>query len=373
MSFKKLGDYIKQVDERNDNSSVTLLRGVSTSKKFIESKANMTGVSLHNYKVCRPGQFAYVSDTSRRGDKIAIAYNANEEFIVSSVYTVFECDTKFLIPEFLFIWFNRPEFDRYARFNSWGSARETFDWDSMCSIMMPIPSLSIQGKYAALYQGLMKNLRAFEAGMDDLQVCCETYMQRLVQTEESKRLGDFIEQLSERNVDSKISKVQGLSISKRFIESKANLNGVDLSSYKKVKPRNFAYIPVTSRSGDKIAIAMNAGATCIISASYITFEVVESRGLIPEFLLIWFNRPEFDRYARFNSWGSARETFDWDSMCSIMMPIPDLEKQKAIVAMEKTMRERKRINEDLKSQIKSICPVLMSGVVKTELVSTRKE
>ncbi|MBW6498881.1 MAG: hypothetical protein K0B09_10860 [Bacteroidales bacterium] len=122
MSFKRIGDYIKQVDKRNTDFSVTLLRGVSTTKKLIESVANMSGVSLHSYKIVEREQFVYVSDTSRRGDKIAIALNVEEPCIVSSIYTVFEVIEKTkLVPEYLFLWFNRAEFDRYARFHSWGS------------------------------------------------------------------------------------------------------------------------------------------------------------------------------------------------------------------------------------------------------------
>ncbi|MFW5983214.1 MAG: restriction endonuclease subunit S, partial [bacterium] len=117
MKYKRLGDYIQLVDNRNTDGAVTHLRGVSTTKQLIPSVANMTGVDITRYRVVRKGQFVYVADTSRRGEKIALAFNDNEDCIVSSVYTTFEViDTSKLIPEFLFIYFNRAEFDRYARF-----------------------------------------------------------------------------------------------------------------------------------------------------------------------------------------------------------------------------------------------------------------
>ena len=144
MSFKKIGPYIREVDNRNTDSKVTLLRGVSTRKVLIESVANMTNVSLHNYKIAEKGQFVYVADTSRRGEKIAIALNDEETCIVSSIYTVFETDQNYLLPEYLFIWFNRSEFDRYARFNSWGSARETLAWDDLGRFQIPLPDVEIQ-------------------------------------------------------------------------------------------------------------------------------------------------------------------------------------------------------------------------------------
>lgn len=375
MSYKRIGDLIRVVDNRNKDLAVFNLLGLNISNDFMPSIANQSNLDLSKYKVIEHGVFATNIMHVGRDERLPISlFTGKSKALVSPAYKTFRIkDEAQIIPEYLMVEFQRPEFHRLAWFYCDSSVRGGLDWDRFCEIEIPIPSIEGQKKYTSLYGSLMKNQKAFEAGMDDLQVCCETYMQRLVQTEQKQRLGNFIEQLNERNYDLKISKVQGLSISKKFIDSKANLNGVDLSSYKKVKPRQFAYIPVTSRSGDKIAIAMNAGETCIVSSSYITFEVVESSGLIPEFLSIWFSRTEFDRYARFNSWGSARETFDWDSMCSVVIPIPDLEKQKAIVAIEKTIRERTRINEDLKSQIKSICPVLMSGVVKTELQSTQKQ
>ncbi len=142
MSFKRIGDYIHLVDKRNNDLAISLLRGVSTTKQLIESVANMSGVSLHNYKVVRKRQFVYVSDTSRRGDKIGIALNTGKDCIVSSIYTAFEVNNvDDLLPEYLFMWFNRSEFDRYSRFNSWGSARETFDWADMCEIKIPIPHI----------------------------------------------------------------------------------------------------------------------------------------------------------------------------------------------------------------------------------------
>ena len=190
MSFKKIGPYIREVDKRNADSKVTLLRGVSTRKVLIESVANMTNVSLHNYKIAEKGQFVYVADTSRRGEKIAIALNDEETCIVSSIYTVFETDKEHLLPEYLFIWFNRSEFDRYARFNSWGSARETFNWDDLSNVEIPIPDITEQRKYVALYKGLLTNQKTYENSLDDLQLNCDTYIEDLIKKEPHKRLGE---------------------------------------------------------------------------------------------------------------------------------------------------------------------------------------
>ena len=144
----KLGDLIQLEDAQNENGRFSLgdVRGISTQKVFIETKANMDGVSLTPYIIVRPNFFACVPDTSRRGDKITLAHNNTDEtYIVSSTYIVFSiAKIKLLDPKYLFMYFNRPEFDRYARFNSWGSARETFNWDDFCDIEMELPDITIQ-------------------------------------------------------------------------------------------------------------------------------------------------------------------------------------------------------------------------------------
>lgn len=149
-----------------------------------------------------------------------------------------------------------------------------------------------------------------------------------------------------------------------MIETKANISGVNFSSYKVVRTGEFVYVADTSRRGDKIALAMNSAAPCIVSAIYTVFRVSKLEELVPEYLYLWFSRPEFDRYARFHSWGSARETFDWSDMCNVKLPIPDIKIQEAIVTIYHTLETRKRINRQLKNTIKPLCPILMKGVVE---------
>ena len=146
-----------------------------------------------------------------------------------------------------------------------------------------------------------------------------------------KKLGGYIRTVDERNRDLSITNLQGVSITKEFVPSIANIIGTDLSTYKIVRTGQFAYGPVTSRNGDKVSIALLKGDDCIISSSYVPFEVYRPDELLPEYLMLWFMRPEFDRYARFMSNGSAREVFDWDCMCGVELPIPPIEEQRKIV------------------------------------------
>ena len=372
MRYKRIGDYIHLVDNRNTDLKITNLKGVSTTKQLIESVANMSGVSLSGYKIVNNNQFVYVADTSRRGDKIAIALNHSTPCIVSSIYTVFEVnDLDFLLPEYLFIWFNRAEFDRYARFHSWGSARETFNWEDLCDVKIPIPHIDEQKKYVAIYNNLLKNQQVYENSLVDLQLICDTYIENLIKAETPKTLGDYIEQSDERNRDLKIDNLIGISVNKVFMKTKSNKDRLDLSNYKVVNPRDFGYVSVTSRNGEKISIALLAEEAGLVSSTYTVFRTKDKKKLLPEYLMLWFRRPEFDRYARFHSWGSARETFDWADMCNVKLPIPYIEAQKAIVTIYHTLETRKRINGKLKDMIKPLCPVLMRGVVENTKLERR--
>ena len=147
----KLGSLITQSELRNSDNAYTVesVVGLSTQKQTIKTKADMEGVSLTSYKLMPPHYFAYVPDTSRRGDKISLALNTTAEtFLVSSISVVFSVSrSDILLTDYLFMYFNRPEFDRYARFNSWGSARETFDWSEMCDIDIELPPIEIEQKY----------------------------------------------------------------------------------------------------------------------------------------------------------------------------------------------------------------------------------
>ena len=162
--YKRLGNYIREVDVRNRDLKVTKLLGVSISKEFMPSIANTIGTDMSSYKVVEPRQFVYIADTSRRGDKIAIALlEEDNKIIVSSIYTVFEVkDKQELLPEYLMMWFRRPEFDRYVRFKSHGSAREIFSWEEMCDVKLPIPSIEQQQKIVSEYEAITRRIHLNE-------------------------------------------------------------------------------------------------------------------------------------------------------------------------------------------------------------------
>lgn len=362
----RLGDYIVECEERNSDVKYDIddVRGISIEKKLISTKADMKDVSLVPYKLMNPNDFCYVTVTSRNGGKISLAMNDTEStFILSSSYIVFRSkDENTLLPEYLYLLLSRTEFDRYSRFNSWGSARETFDWSEMCRVKIPLPSIETQRELVAVYNGLKELAEENEKLLEPLSKSCQAFIVDCKKKYPSKRLGDYIEESDERNSAGKytLDDVRGISNLKELIETKADMNGVSLTPYKLLKPKEFSYVSVTSRNGDKISLAMNnTENTYIVSSSYINFKVSKKDELIPEFLFALLNRNSFNAYSRFNSWGSARETFDWSEMCRVQIPLPPIEIQQKIVDLYNCYEECKRIAAQAREKIKSLCPALV--------------
>ena len=365
-NFKRLGNYIQLVDIRNKDLEVTELLGINITKNFMPSVANVSGTDLSKYKIIKKGQFAYSAMQVGRDETVRVAlYTRDEPAIITPAYLIFEViDEKEVSPEFLMMWFQRPESDRYGWFISDSTVRASLEWERFCEIKIPIPdNIDDQKKYVAMYTGLLDNQSSYESSLSDLQLICDTYIENLIKTEKPRVLGDYIQQIDERNSSLLIDNLLGISVNKKFIPSRSNKDNLNLAGYKIVQEKQFSYVTVTSRNGEKVSIALLKGAPGLVSSTYTVFEVVDDTQLLPEFLFLWFRRSEFDRYARYNSWGSARETFDWDEMCRVELPIPDIEVQEAIVTIYHTLETRKRINEQLKDSIKPLCPILMRGVI----------
>lgn len=166
-----------------------------------------------------------------------------------------------------------------------------------------------------------------------------------------KKLGQFIQQVSIKNSDLRVDNLLGVSITKEFIKSIANIIGTDMTTYKIVKKNQFTYGSITSRNGDKISIALLQEDEAIVSTSYTVFEIIDTNELLPEYLMMWFRRPEFDRYARYMSHGSTREAFGWEEMCDVELPVPTLEKQKEIIKEYHTITNRIKLNEELNQKL----------------------
>ena len=359
----KLGDLLQLSECRNENLEYGIddVKGISIQKIFIETKADMKGVSLRPYYLVKPDDFAYVTVTSRNGEKITIAHNDTENtYIVSSSYIVFSVKRKdLLLSDYLFMYFNRPEFDRYSRFNSWGSARETFSWDDMCDIDIELPSLPIQQKYVDVYNAMLANQRAYETGLEDLKLVCDATIENLRRGMISEPIGGHIEPVLLSNSDKKVKYVQGVESSGSFMDTRAKMQGVDISKYTVVSKGNIAYNPSRVNLG---SIALyREDKPCIVSPMYQVFRVKNTDKLIPEYLMLWYGREEFQRYTWFYASGSVRDTFDFELMKEVEFPIPDFKIQESIVDIYNAYIMRREINEKLKAQIKDLCPILIKG------------
>ncbi len=364
----KLGTLIEPVENRNSNEQYNLehVRGIATSKNFIDTKANMDGVPLTSYKIVEPDMFAFVSDTSRRGDKISLAYNDSEiPYLVSSISTVFQISNKNeLLSDFLFIYFNRPEFDRYTRFNSWGSARETFSWEDMCDIDIELPPLPIQQKYVDIYKAMVENQQTYERGLDDLKKSFEVLIDKYKHNANKIAVGNILNEIDCRNNDGSIKDVQGINITKQFMPSVANTFEVDLSKYKLVKNGQFAFSGMQTGRDECIRIALYRGEEPIIISPAYTVLEAQDKSVLPEYIMMWFSRKEIDRLGWFYSDASIRANLDMDRFYEIKIPVPDTKIQQSIVNIYNAYNKRKEINEKLKAQIKEICPILIKGSIE---------
>lgn len=368
LSKYRIGQLIETIDERN-SYGITEFYGLNINKDFMPTVANTEGLDESNYKVVRKNRFVFSGMQTGRDECIRISmYLLDNPIIVSPAYTTFEIKaTDIVIPTYFFMLFLSKERDRLGWFYSDGSIRSNLDWDRFCDIELDLPDLPTQQKYVDIYKAMVANQQSYERGLEDLKLVCDGYIEDLRRKMPCEKIGPYIEMVETTNGDKRyeIDNVRGVSIDKKFIETKADMTGVDLAPYLVICPGEFAYVTVTSRNGEKISIALNESSDIYIcSSSYVAFRSKDNEVLLPQYLMLFFSRSEFNRYSRFHSLGSARETFDWEDMCDVQIPIPDINVQKAIAEVYAAYTMRKQINEQLKTQIKKICPILIKGSLK---------
>lgn len=361
----KLGELIERLDNKNADLKygVEYAVGVSNDKQLISTKADLNGRDLTKFSVIHPGDFVYNHRTSRHGGKFCIAYNTtNDDVICTEDYTLFrirnDCKDK-LLNEWLYMYFHRPEMDRFVMYSSWGSSTEFFNWDDVCDIDIDLPDLPTQQKYVDIYNAMVANQQSYERGLEDLKLVCDGYIEDLRGNSGVEPIGPYIVPIEARNTDLSVKLAQGITIEKVFASPKQVAEAE--RSAKIVRKGQFAYNRATTRNGEKISIAYREGEDCVVSSAYQVFAISRKDKLLPEYLMMWFKRSEFDRYARYMSKGSAHEFFEYSDMEEVCIPIPDIAVQKSIADIYKVYMSRKRINEQLKKQIKDICPILIRG------------
>ena len=365
LSKIRIGDFITPYKERCDIPNLTCwdVSGVNKDKQFFEPSQQVGG-DTSNYKTVPPNYFACNLMHIGRDCVLPIAMNnTSKNKIVSPAYTVFKLNNeKVLLRKFLFILINSQEKDRYFWFHCDSSVRDGMEWKSFCDLEFEIPDVPTQQKYVDIYDAMCANQKAYEKGLDDLKLTCDAYIEELRRKMPCEKIGPYIEPRDERNSEGLVKLTQGICNDKYFTTPKQVADNE--ASAKIVRHDQFAYNRATTRNGEKISIAYRDGCDCVVSSAYQVFEIVKKDKLLPEYLLMWFKRPEFDRYARYMSKGSAHEFFEYDEMEEVKIPIPDKNVQKDIVNIFKVFNIRKDLNEKLKQQIKNICPILIKGAVE---------
>ncbi len=350
----KLGELITQRREKYDGKETLCSWGVSRDG-FIRPKQEDADTSIYN--VFYRNDFVF---NPARMELNSIALNSFcDKAICSSLYEIFYVTREdIVLPEYLNMFIKRDEFARKCWYEAIGSARNYFRVGDLSQFEIVIPSIEQQRKYVDVYLALQNNLAAYQSKVEELKLVCDGYIEELRRKMKCEKIGDYLQEEIMRNTDNSLGKedVLGVTKDKTYIKTVANLNGIDLSNYKVVKPRQFAY----SNRINIGSIALRYDTPCLVSPSYTVFSVNEVK-ILSEYLLLWLSRSEFLHYAFFYSMGTVKDEMDVDDIGNMAIPIPDISVQREIVNIHKCYIERQRIAEALKEQLKNICPVLIRG------------
>lgn len=357
----KLGDLIEQTDEVNLNNIYKSkdVCGMTITKDIIPTKAKVSNTDLSKFLVVRAEEFIYNPRT--HGKRIGLGFNKSNKNILISwnniAFRVKEDKKNIIIPYYLFLYFNRDEWDRFACFNSWGSSTEVFSWKALCEMEIELPSVAIQEKYVNIYKAMVENQKAYETGLEDLKLVCDAYIENLRRNMPCEEIGKYIRELNNKNTTLNCVNVKGVNKDSLFCETKTTTDNLDFSKYKIVKFNDFAYNPSRINLGSIALYRDNLD--CIVSPMYTIFNIIDAKKMMPEYLMMWLSRKEFHRSTLFYAGGSVRDSFVFDVMKKVKIPIPDIKIQQSIVDIYNVYIERKEINEKLKQQIKELCPILI--------------
>ena len=366
LSKVRLGDYLKIYRENCGISNLTCwdVSGVNKDKEFFEP-AKQVGEDTSNYKIVPPDYFACNLMHIGRDVVLPIALNRTRKpKYVSPAYTVFYLtNEEAILKDFLFIYLNSSEKDRFFWFHCDGSVRDGMDWNVFCDMEIELPPIEVQQKYVDIYQGMVNNQKAYERGLEDLKLVCDVMLDKLKKENVAKKLGDILINIDVRNKDMLTTTVVGINIDKELFPTVADLENTDLKKYKILCKNQFAYSPMQTGRDESIRVALcTKDNTVLVSPAYFVFQLVDDK-ILPEYVMMWFLRTEFDRYGCFLSDGSVRASLDINRFFEIELPVPSISIQKSIADIFKVYNTRTRINEQLKAQIKDICPILIKGSI----------
>lgn len=358
-----LGDLLELTTEINSDNKYTAddVRGMTITKEIIPTKADVANTDLKKFLVVHPKEFVFNPRT--HGKKIGFGYNDTESsFIISwnnIAFRVKDDMKSTVLPEYLFLHFNRSEWDREACYRSWGSSTEVFSWNALCEMELLLPPLSIQQKYVAIYEAMVANQQSYERGLEDLKLVCDAYIDKLKHSKDRVPIRSFVNQIDNRNSSNEPFLFKGLSMDNYFIDSIADANGLDFSNYKIVSPNEYGAVLMKVGRDGRLTIAKNdSDENYIISPAYYTFKTI---GIDSDYFMANVNRSEFERRGWFSCDTSARGSLAWDEFLELTIPNANEKEQNTVSKLHKALLSRTKINEQLKSQIKNICSILIKG------------
>lgn len=362
----KLSDLIESYTQPCNIHNLTVydVSGINRDKEFF-SPAKQVGANTSKYKIVPPKYFACNLMHVGRDIVLPISLNTtSENKIVSPAYTIFKVkDEKKLLSEYLFMWLKSDEKDRFFWLYTDSSVRDGLAWEDLCNIEINLPTLTVQQKYVAVYQAMLANQQAYERGLDDLKLVCDANLDSFKSKYPSIEMGSLLQEIDNRNSKLEVDNLQGININKVFMPSVASVSNDNLCKYKIVQKNQFAYSAMQAGRDKCIRIALyNQDEPCVISPAYSVLEV-KTKSVLAEYIMLWFSRKESDRYGWFISDSSVRASLELSSFNQIKVPLPPLDVQQAIVNIYTVLLQRRAINEQLKKQIKDICPVLVRGSI----------
>ena len=365
MKSKKLGEIINIIDKKNsDNLDLDVL-GVGKDKIFFPTIADLKDVNTSKYKIIKENYFACKLMSVGRDWFLPISLNIEKSnYLISPAYKTFQLkEDSNLNPGYLMLLFQNIEFDRYLGFISSGGIRGELSMDRFLEVDIPLPSNDeVQENIGKTWISIRKNINQIEQKIFNSEKLIKNYFAYLSQKHDLQKIVNFIKLSEDRNSNNIYcdKDVKSLSITKAFIDSSKKIKE-DVSKYSIVKSKEFAFIPVTSRNGEKISISYNKSDPILVSNTYPVFKIINSN-LIPEYLHAWVSRSEFDRYARYHSWGTAREVFNFDNMENVEIPIASLEEQQNIVNISNNIDKLKKLRENYLSYISKFSQITFSGI-----------
>ena len=360
----RLGELIEIVVRPNvDNKyGINDVRGVSNTKQIQSTKANMDGRNFSPFTIIAPSEFVFNRRTTRNGERLGLGFNQSDRhYIFTEDYVPFRVkDENVLHPAYLYILFLRDEFDRYVRWDSWGSATEFFNWENMCDVIIPLPSIETQRALVAIYDGLQKTIAENEALIKEMESVCHAFVVDCKTKYPKVKLGEWIEILEKRNSDGKNYPFTGVNKDKTFMPTAADTNELDNTKYKVVSKDMFVFSGMQTGRDICIRLALYTEETPIlISPAYTTFVINDPSKLLPEYFFLTFCRFEMDRYGAFLSDGSIRSNLDWNRFCEIEIPLPPIALQRSIAEVFNCLQESKRIVQETRELMKNLCPAMV--------------